>query len=611
MEKCMDARNMVDLSGAVDWWNEWQLRVLALGSLCAQYLLAFLGRKRGQVIITAYSIEDNELWKRHVVTVVAQVGNELFICCMHFKFVNLANTAICILILATIRWLEKLWAFRRASFNSLIIFFDRASRTTPSLEDQMSLQNYIREARKIVQENNPPPELDFSRQSVPYFDCQPSITKAHGNLFVDLPYPYPERLDHLRSFWLLDEGPTTYHKLLEEGYSKSYVLITSVLLYGTLFLDICHSITTARLLTSWEATVSQHNLIAFFARSRRQIWLVRIAARWLCQDWMDQYWCLEPCDSSSIRALTELIRNSVKTWWTDRVTDANSYRKVNDANGHWTLGCEECKQMLEWSLENPFDGNILIWHVATDFCLHHAMDTPDYAHCVSRSQCREISNYMMYLLFANPEMLMPGSRKNLLTAVNKELDDMFKDEDPPVDREQVMQAILDKVRARSGRGFVDYAWSLAQGLMGLDSDEKMWRVIQGVWVEMLCFSASRSRGYLHAKSLGSGGEILSYIWLLWAHAGMETFSERLQRRRHRRSRGDDDSGPSSSQCTNPVEAENASASSSASKGKEPVKEEEDDAVPSTSQSMGPVKEEDNVASAASSSKGKGDCNGRR
>jgi hypothetical protein len=30
----------------------------------------------GQVIITAYNIEDNELWKRHVLTVVAQVGND-------------------------------------------------------------------------------------------------------------------------------------------------------------------------------------------------------------------------------------------------------------------------------------------------------------------------------------------------------------------------------------------------------------------------------------------------------------------------------------------------------------------------------------------------------
>lgn len=133
---------------------------------------------------------------------------------------RISAAAICILILATIRCLEKPWAFRRASFNSLIISFDRASRTTPSLEDQMNLQTYIREARKIVQENNPPPELDFSRQSVPYFDCQPSITKAHGNLFVDLPYPYPERLDHLRSFWLLDEG--VFYSSIEQGLSNMF-----------------------------------------------------------------------------------------------------------------------------------------------------------------------------------------------------------------------------------------------------------------------------------------------------------------------------------------------------------------------------------------------------
>jgi hypothetical protein len=48
---------------------------------------------------------------------------------------------------------------------------------------------------------------------------------------------------------------------------------------------------------------------------------------------------------------------------------------------------------------------------------------------------------------------------------------------------------------------------------------------------MLCFSASRCRGYLHAKALGSGGEFLSYIWLLLFYMGMETFTERLQRER--------------------------------------------------------------------------------
>ena len=43
------------------------------------------------------------------------------------------------------------------------------------------------------------------------------------------------------------------------------------------------------------------------------------------------------------------------------------------------------------------------------------------------------------------------------------------------------------------------------------------------------FSAGRCWGYLHAKSLGSGGEFLTYISLLMSHAGLETYAERQQR----------------------------------------------------------------------------------
>ena len=50
-----------------------------------------------------------------------------------------------------------------------------------------------------------------------------------------------------------------------------------------------------------------------------------------------------------------------------------------------------------------------------------------------------------------------------------------------------------------------------------------------MWVEMLCFSAGRCRGYLHAKSLGKGGEFLSYVWLLLLHMGMETMADKMQR----------------------------------------------------------------------------------
>ncbi|KAG0522472.1 hypothetical protein BDA96_07G040300 [Sorghum bicolor] len=67
--------------------------------------------------------------------------------------------------------------------------------------------------------------------------------------------------------------------------------------------------------------------------------------------------------------------------------------------------------------------------------------------------------------------------------------------------------------------------------MRLD-DENMWEVMVGVWIEMLCFSAGKRRGYLHAKSLGSGGEYLTFVSLLMSHAGLETYAERQQRVHH-------------------------------------------------------------------------------
>ena len=47
------------------------------------------------------------------------------------------------------------------------------------------------------------------------------------------------------------------------------------------------------------------------------------------------------------------------------------------------------------------------------------------------------------------------------------------------------------------------------------------------WVEMLCYSASRCRGYLHAKSLGDGGEFLTNVWLLWSFMGMEILGDKI------------------------------------------------------------------------------------
>nr|CAB3454229.1 unnamed protein product [Digitaria exilis] len=114
----------MSFSAAVLWWEEWQLRILVLSSLTVQWILFLSAIKRrraipgwfsdalaiyslatlfnrrrkhedlpnagyralevmwvpillmhlgGQDSITAYNIEDNELWRRHALTAVSQI----------------------------------------------------------------------------------------------------------------------------------------------------------------------------------------------------------------------------------------------------------------------------------------------------------------------------------------------------------------------------------------------------------------------------------------------------------------------------------------------------------------------------------------------------------
>lgn len=134
------------------------------------------------------------------------------------------------------------------------------------------------------------------------------------------------------------------------------------------------------------------------------------------------------------------------------------------------------------------------------------------------------------MLLANPDMLLAGSTSYLLTAACKELEALLGPDGALDDTELLARRMIRRLRSSTQcSGLVGDAWALAQILMGFNHQERMWRVIQGVWVEMLCFSAARSRGYLHAKGLGSGGESLSYVWLQLGYAGMETYPDKLQK----------------------------------------------------------------------------------
>jgi hypothetical protein len=134
---------------------------------------------------------------------------------------------------------------------------------------------------------------------------------------------------------------------------------------------------------------------------------------------------------------------------------------------------------------------------------------------------------MVYLLLIRPEMLMSGTRSDLFTLASNKI--VGNSKGPFDTEEMIAQEILHIPLLPTRTDLVSNALKLTKALMELREEKERWTVIQGVWVEMLCYSASRCRGYLHAKSLGEGGECLTTICLLLSLMGMETLADRHQR----------------------------------------------------------------------------------
>ncbi|KAF8665241.1 hypothetical protein HU200_054137 [Digitaria exilis] len=771
-------------SEGVQWWEDWQLRFLVLFSLYIQYFLFFAAilRKRriphwfrfliwlaylgcdavviyalatlfnlhkkdevamdsahldalwapillihlgGQDGITAYSIEDNENWRRHLLISVSQITVAIYV--FHKSWWSddrrLLRAAIVLFVPGILKCLAKPWTLKNATITSIMSFPDSRLEQTLEKEDMgrkdiLSLDKFVENAAKSVQDAVPKDNKDAQdmRKKTPIADdggeakdkheqeeelgaadhmkdaqedsTHTLITNAEDrngryvqlqealvtvrdlkkkvgdkpyHLFADLGHPYFVRLKNLQEVTAPHGAREATHGLIRSSLSKAFdrlytkhkrrtlagllraaavllpfaviglfhgshrsmyshddVMVTYVLLCGTAALELVSTFFFLGCgLPQLDDQITQYNLIGYLARNKsyQSFWSL---VSWLgCKDQLDRVWCTEPPEPSA--GITKLVYDHVVRGWTKymdqatyepimfrdedydwdwhyTITAVGAYRRFNDSRGQRTLELEiRCQQMeaVRSSMHLPFDESVLLWHLATEFCYYEHVDTGSD---ITRHS-RVMSNYMAYLLFVNPEMLVPGARRSLFMAAYRELEPLgyavveqgTMPESPPKTRDEMARKIIQKVKSTIGSDdLVHRAWELAHELMELArhvaeeekkkkeadrkkkqeeinkgkeenlteeqmkakevekkmdkmkekklmieankaGDDKMWAVIQGVWVEMLCFSAGRCRGYMHAKSIGKGGEYLSYVWLLLNYMGMETMPEKMQR----------------------------------------------------------------------------------
>lgn len=194
-------------------------------------------------------------------------------------------------------------------------------------------------------------------------------------------------------------------------------------------------------------------------------------------------------------------------------------------------GAAEGMYVLDKDKELPtarnlnFDTRVIIWHIATHIILTVIGSDGDQERVAATKM---LSDYMVFLLIKQPDMLPGHTRRKVYIEALKSLDQIGQQDHKEyvgTPREiQIARWLLAKGRQRGGnrpskvnKTCVKGARRAARLLAKPWTKRVLLEKIFSCWVEMLCYAGSHCSRDSHSRSLSSGNEFLTVVWLLAGH----------------------------------------------------------------------------------------------
>ncbi|XBI22975.1 hypothetical protein VPH35_063926 [Triticum aestivum] len=195
---------------------------------------------------------------------------------------------------------------------------------------------------------------------------------------------------------------------------------------------------------------------------------------------------------------------------------------------------DEMLALLTSSVEREFDESLLLWHIATDMCCHpFGATVPTEKASKMRSIGETLSEYMLYLLIKQPQMLPPGNGLFRYRDTCAEAKRFFeyaawREPDNSDARRMLLRVNTSKnpalLKGNRSKSVLFDGVVLGKLLRELGED-LMWEVVARVWGEMLAYAAGKCRGTTHVRQLSRGGELITIVWFLMAHMGLSDMYE--------------------------------------------------------------------------------------
>ncbi|TKY63304.1 hypothetical protein E2542_SST13175 [Spatholobus suberectus] len=207
---------------------------------------------------------------------------------------------------------------------------------------------------------------------------------------------------------------------------------------------------------------------------------------------------------------------------------AGTQSNPSGAPGYRNLLLE--KNVPIFTSELEFHRTIITWHIATDlFYYSDAESSVELAQ--ARKNCKEMSDYMFYLLVKQRHMLPVGAGLLTLCDTVNEAREFFKDVKvvpQPDNLAETSRKLLqhdpatarDEASETPSTSVLFHACAVAKQLIAGENRHLTWKFVEELWIEIMSYAGAQCRVDMHAHQLRRGPEFLSLVWLLQAHLGL-------------------------------------------------------------------------------------------
>ncbi|XP_059659001.1 uncharacterized protein LOC132305369 [Cornus florida] len=308
----------------------------------------------------------------------------------------------------------------------------------------------------------------------------------------------------------------------------------------------------------WSESVSQFNLINYCINKRSR-WMQKLIDIFHLTNVYDRHNYVKRV--SFTRELRDFIFKELRTKaWTWR--HVGRAKEIYSGRGEGVLRDRGHHNLLPSVEEVEYDRSLLLWHIATELC-YSTDGKSNAAACGTgndddnigkyRNFSNLLSDYMLYLLVMQQQMMAAVAGDGYIRFIHtcSETKHIFQRRKSQVQQVQTRArpSIFgvndffcrekseenEQIRACNTILSIDTTFNfeediyvksvlfdacrLAKALRKLGEKDK-WETISSVWVELLCYAASRCGEYTHVQQLNKGGELITLVWLLMVHLGL-------------------------------------------------------------------------------------------